>query len=144
MELIIFGSLYQANEVLIFYVHFLWKNFLFTWHGRSGVAFLSYEKGFGGGKFRGPRGRSFRAFVWPFLSRCWVAFGRPFLPLGGSAGCASALESSSGLRGPSPQAFTPFGGVIAWRPKKGSADGVEGIFGLAGRVWALTLRPDPP
>ena len=28
--------------------------------------------------------------------------------------------------------------------KNGNADGVEGIFGLAGRVWALALRPDPP
>ena len=34
---------------------FLLKNFLFTWRDRSGVAFLSYEKGFGGEKFRGPR-----------------------------------------------------------------------------------------
>ena len=45
------------------------------------------------------------------------------LSLDGSAGCASALESSSGLRWPSPQAYSPFGGVgfIAWRlrrPKK--------------------------
>ena len=32
------------------------------WRGRGGVPFLSYEKGFGGEKFRGPRGRS-RAFV---------------------------------------------------------------------------------
>ena len=69
------------------------------------------------------------------------------LPLGGSAGCASALESSSGLKGPSPQAFTTFGGGIAWRlrrPKKGNDDGAEGIFGFAGRVWASALRPDPP
>ena len=49
--------------------------------------------------------------------------------LGGSAGCASALEISSGLRGPSPQAF----------PKKGNADGAEGLFGLAGRVWTSAL-----
>ena len=48
MELIIFASLYQAREVLIFYVHFLEKNFLSMWRGRGGVAFLSYEKGFGG------------------------------------------------------------------------------------------------
>ena len=44
-----------------------------------------------------------------------------FYPLG-------ALEISSGLR----------------RPKKGNADGAEGIFGLAGRVWASALRPGPP
>ena len=48
-----------------------------------------------------------------------------------------------------PLAFAPFGwvGFIAWRlrrPKKGNADGAEGIFGLAGRVWASALRPDPP
>ena len=41
---------------------------------------------------------------------------------------------SFGLRGPSPQAFTSFGrvGFIARRlrrPKKGNADGAEGIFG---------------
>ena len=38
-------------------------------------------------------------------------------------------------------------GFIAWRlrrPKKGNADGAEGIFGLAGRVWASALRPGPP
>ncbi len=38
-------------------------------------------------------------------------------------------------------------GFIAWRlrrPKKENADGAEGIFGLAGRVWASALRPDPP
>ena len=52
MEVIIFASLYQAKEVIIFYVHFLLKNFLFTWHDRSGIAFLSHEKGFGGEKFR--------------------------------------------------------------------------------------------
>ena len=66
----------------------------------------------------------------------------------GSAGCASALEISSGLRGPYPQAYTPFrgAGFIAWRlmcPKKGNADGAEGIFGLAGRVWASALRLEP-
>ena len=29
-------------------------------------------------------------------------------------------------------------------PKKGNGDEAEGIFGLAGRVWASALRPDPP
>ena len=71
MEVILFGSLYPAIEVLIFYVHFLWKNFLFAWCDRSGVPFLQYEKGFRRRKFRGPRGPF-------FLSSCWVAFGRPF------------------------------------------------------------------
>ena len=83
-----------------------------------------------------------------YSSRCEV-LPSPVLSLDGSARCASALEISSGLRGPSPQANTPFGGVgfIAWRlrrPKKGNADGAEGIFGLTGRVWASTLRPGPP
>ena len=46
------------------------------------------------------------------------------------------------------QAFTHFGvvGFIAWtlrHPKKGNADRAEGIFGLAGRVWASALLPDP-
>ena len=36
------------------------------------------------------------------------------LLLSGSAGCASALESSSGLRGYPPRLLTPWG-VIAWR-----------------------------
>ena len=49
----------------------------------------------------------------------------------------------NGLRGPSPQALTLFGGVgfIARRlrcPEKGNADGVRGIFGTASRVG---LRP---
>ena len=39
------------------------------------------------------------------------------LSLGGSAGCASALENSSGLRGPTPQAFTPFGGCYCLVPE---------------------------
>ena len=53
------------------------------------------------------------------LGRLCVAFPLQFLgcirlavlPLGGSAECASALEISSGLRGPSPQAFTSSGGL---------------------------------
>ena len=61
------------------------------------------------------------------------------LSLGGSAGCASG--------GHPPPGFYSLGGVIAWRlssPKKGNADGVEGIFALAGRVWASALQLDPP
>ena len=61
-------------------------------------------------------------------------------PLGGSTGCASALESSSGIREPTLQAFTPYGGLLlgAWgAPNKGNTVGVEGIFGNAGCVWAL-------
>ena len=33
----------------------------------------------------------------------------------------------------------------AWgAPNKRNADGAEGIFGNAGRVWAAALRLDPP
>ena len=59
-----------------------------------------------------------------------------------SAGCVSALESFSGLKGSSPQAFTPFERVIAWHLRH--PDRAEGIFDLAERVWASALRPDPP
>ena len=55
----------------------------------------------------------------------------------------SAMESSSGLRGAIPQVFTSFGGLLpgAWgTPNKGNPDGAEGIFGLAGRVWASALQ----
>ena len=54
------------------------------------------------------------ARIWPSVSRC--------------------LEISFGLRGPSPQAFTPFRGGLgslpgAWgAPNKGNAEGAEGIF----------------
>ena len=92
---------------------------------------------------RGPRGRS-SAFVCGLSSRVVGLHSVAVLPLGGSAGCAAALEISSGRRGPSPQAFTPFGEGYCLVPKKGDADGAEGIFGLAGRVWASALRPAPP
>ena len=57
--------------------------------------------------------------------------------------CSTTGYITSGLRGPSPQALTLFGGVgfIARRlrrPEKGNADGVRGIFGTACRVG---LRP---
>ena len=52
-------------------------------------------------------GRVVQARIWPSVSRC--------------------LGISFGLRGPSPQAFTPFGEVGA--PNKGNADGAVGIFG---------------
>ena len=45
------------------------------WRDRGGVPFHPYEKGFRQRKFRGPR--SFLGCLWPFLSSCWVAFGRP-------------------------------------------------------------------
>ncbi len=71
------------------------------------------------------------------LDRLWLRaarFGRV---------CSTTGYITSGLRGPSPQALTLFGGVgfIARRlrrPEKGNADGVRGIFGTAYRVG---LRP---
>ena len=59
------------------------------------------------------------------------------------------FEISFGLRGPSPQIYTPSGGLGsspgAWgAPNKGNADGAVGIFGNTGRVWATTLRTNPP
>ena len=111
------------------------------WRGRGGVPFLSYEKGFGGEKFRGLRGPF-------FLSSCWVAFGRPFylwtvLP---DVPRHWRVPPASGGH---PPGLYPLRGVgfIAWRlrrPKKGNADGAEGILGLAGRVWVSALRPGPP
>ena len=101
-------------------------------------------------KYRGLRGRS-RAFVCGLSS--------PVLGLH-SVGrlisgqfCRVCLGTGDFLRlqGAIPQGLYPFRGVgvgfIAWRlrrPKKGNADGAEGIFGLAGRVWASALRLDPP
>ena len=61
------------------------------------------------------------------------------VPLGGSAECASAIESSSSRRGPSLQAFTPFGGLLPGSPKKGNANGAESIFDLAGPTLKTTL-----
>ena len=66
--------------------------------------------------------------------------GRACLERGSGRVWACWLEISSGVRGPSHQAFTPFGelGLFpgAWgAPNKGNADGAEGIFGDAGRVW---------
>ena len=74
---------------------------------------------------------------WGALDRLWLRaarFGRV---------CSTTRYITSGLRGPSPQALTLFGGVgfIARRlrrPEKGNADGVRGIFGTAYRVG---LRP---
>ena len=67
---------------------------------------------------------------WGALDRLWLRatrFGRV---------CSTTGYITSGLRGPSPQALTLFGGVgfIARRPEKGNADGVRGIFGTAYRV----------
>ena len=54
-------------------------------------------------------------------------------------GVASALEISSGLRGPSPRLLPPYEGLGllpgAWgAPNKGNDDGAKGIFGNAEHV----------
>ena len=74
---------------------------------------------------------------WGALDRLW------FRPAQSVRVCSTTGYITSGLRGPSPQAITLFGGVgfIARRPRrpeKGNADGVRGIFGTAYRVG---LRP---
>ena len=84
------------------------------------------------------------------FSNCRVAF-RPavFAVARICPGESRQLEISSSLRRLSPRLLSPFGGVgfIAWHwgtPNKVNADEAKGIFGHAGRVWALALRPDPP
>ena len=74
---------------------------------------------------------------WGALDRLWLRAAQSVRV------CSTTGYITSGLRGPSPQALTLFGGIgfIARRlrrPKKGNADGVRGIFGTACRVG---LRP---
>ena len=71
---------------------------------------------------------------WGALDRLWLRAAQSVRV------CSTTGYITSGLRGPSPQAITLFGGVgfIARRPEKGNADGVRGIFGTAYRVG---LRP---
>ena len=85
-------------------------------------------------------------WVWPFLSSCWVAFGWPSYLWAVLPGVPQHWRFPPASGGHPPR-FYPLRGVIAWRlrrPKKRNADGAEGIFGLAGRVWASALRPGPP
>ena len=60
-------------------------------------------------------GCSFRAFV-IFLLQLLGRIRQAVMSLGGSAGCASALESSSGHRGPSPRLY-PLKGVYCLVPE---------------------------
>ena len=74
---------------------------------------------------------------WGALDRLWLRAAQSVRV------CSTTGYITSGLRGPSPQALTLFGGVrfIARRqrrPEKGNADGVRGIFGTSCRVG---LRP---
>ena len=95
---------------------------------------------------------SLATVLWKSMSpsdilRLWVNSGA-VLPPDGSAGCSSTLEISLRPQGAIPPCFYPLREGIgllpgAWgAPKKGNTDGAEGIFGLAGRVWVLALRPD--
>ena len=93
-------------------------------------------------KYRGPRGPF-------FLSSCWVAFGRPFYLWTVLPGVPRHWRVPPASGGHPPRLIPPSRGVgfIAWRLrrlKRGNADGAEGIFGLAGRVWVSALRPGPP
>ena len=99
-------------------------------------------------KYRGPRGRS-RAFVCGLSSPVLGLHSVGRLTSGRF--CRVCLGTGDFLRpqGAIPPGLYPLrgGGVIAWRlrrPKKGNADRAEGIFRLAGRVWASALRPGPP
>ena len=82
---------------------------------------------------------------------CQVAFRRLCLlrHISGQVRLGSWIISF-GLRGPSPQAFTPFRGGLgslpgAWgAPNKGNADGARAFLANSGRVWATALRPVPP
>ena len=67
------------------------------WRGSGRVPFFSYEKGFGGEKIQ--RSPLFFRVCVTFPFQLLGRIRKAVLPLGGSAGCASALESSSGLRG---------------------------------------------
>ena len=86
-------------------------------------------------------------FKYVLLSSCWVALRPAVFDFGMDlAGCASALEISSCHRAPFPRLLPPLGDLLhaAWdAPFKGYADGADGIFGNACRVWTAALRPDP-
>ena len=96
-------------------------------------------------KYRGLRGRS-RAFVCGLSSPVLGLHSVGRLTSGRF--CRVCHGTGDFLR---PQgAITPGlyplrgGGGYCLAPKKGNADGAEGIFGLAGRVWASALRLGPP
>ena len=70
---------------------------------------------------------------WGALDRLWMRAAQSVRV------CSTTGYITSGLRGPSPQALTLFGGVgfitrCLRHPEKRNADGVRGIFGTACRV----------
>ena len=86
------------------------------------------------------------------LSRCRVALRPAVLSAARIWPSVSRyLEISFGLRGPSPQAFTPFrwgGWVHCPAPEapltRGMPTGPRAFLANSGRVWATALRPVPP
>ena len=78
--MILFASLYRTKEILIFYVHFFIELSIHVarqkWSSLSSI----WKRLQAAKTERSPL--FFRVFVtfplqWPFLSSCWVAFGRP-------------------------------------------------------------------
>ena len=99
-------------------------------------------------RFRCQRGRSIS--VW-HLSRCRVALRPAVLSAARIWPSVSRyLEISFGLRGPSPQASTPFRGGWVHCPAaeapltRGMPTGPRAFLANSGRVWATALRPVPP
>ena len=88
-------------------------------------------------KYRGPR--SFLGCLRPFLSSSLVAFGRPSYLWAVLPGVPRDWRFPPASRCHPPRLIPPSGGgVIDWRPKKGNADGAEGILALPN---ACGLRP---
>ena len=85
--------------------------------------------------------------MWLFLSRSWVAFGRPSYLLAVLQGVPRHWRFPPASGGHPPRLIHPSGvGFIAWRlrrPKKGNADGTVCIFGLDGRVWTFGPATEP-
>ena len=111
------------------------------WRGRSGVAFPSYEQGFSGEKFRGPR--SFLGCLWPFLSSRWVAFGRPSYLWTVLPGVPRHWRVPPASGGHPPRLIPPLGGLGllpgAWgAPKRGMPTGPNVFLALPD---ACGLRP---
>ena len=97
-------------------------------------------------RFRCQTGRSIS--VW-HLSRCRVALRPAVLSAARIWPSVSRyLEISFGLRGPSPQAFTPSRGGHCPAPEvpltRGMPTGPRAFLANSGRVWATAVRPVPP
>ena len=94
---------------------------------------------------------SLRASEGVHQSACWCAspvvgshFGRPCCALHGSGRVCVITGHTSGLRRPSPWLQTSSGGLGLSPGALMHPDGIRGILGSAGYVWATALRPDPP